>query len=122
MTLRSVPQQAPSPEANPPTDVYDCQRCGACCAGPQGWIDVDEALDDTPRRMCQDFFGRLRGYRMGAMKMVDGQCIALRKNPDGSCSCSIYSKRPTSCREFEPGSDGCLEARDKARESGATIP
>jgi Fe-S-cluster containining protein len=100
---------------------YDCQTCGACCHGPQGWVDVDEALDDTPKNLCQDFCGRTRGYRMGAITMVDGRCIALHTQSDGGCSCSIYKKRPTSCREFEPGSDGCLEARDKAREAGVPI-
>lgn len=100
---------------------YDCQGCGACCFGPQGWVDVDEALDDTPRKLCQDFCGPNRGYRMGAMIMVAGKCIALEKQPDGTWKCSIYKKRPTSCREFEPGSDACLEARDKLREAGVTI-
>lgn len=56
---------------------FDCQKCGACCFGEQGWVDVDEALDDTPRNLCQDFYGFTKGYRVGAMKMVEGRCIAL---------------------------------------------
>ena len=96
----------------------DCQACGACCFGAQGWVDVDEALDATPRKLCQDFAGRTRGYRMGAMTMVGGHCIALA-GALGACSCSIYAKRPTSCREFEPGSEACLEARCRA---GVHVP
>jgi Fe-S-cluster containining protein len=90
---------------------FDCQKCGACCHGPQGWVDVDEAMDDTPRKLCQDFYGWIKGYRTGAMKMVEGRCIALH-GESGCFSCSIYKKRPTSCREFEPGCDACLEARN----------
>lgn len=92
--------------------VFDCQKCGACCFGSQGWVDVDEALDDTPRKLCQDFYGHTRGYRMGAMKMVDGRCIALCGS-SGDFKCSIYKKRPTSCRDFEPGCDTCLEKRNE---------
>jgi hypothetical protein len=95
-----------------PDETYDCQTCGACCHGPQGWVDVDEALDDTPRKLCQDFTGQLRGYRMGALTMVDGHCIALEITGT-TRRCTIYKRRPTSCRDFEPGCDGCLEARDK---------
>lgn len=73
---------------------------------------MDEALDDTPRKLCQDFHGWARGYRTGHMKMVDGRCIALQGEP-GCFSCSIYKKRPTSCRDFEPGCDSCLEHRNK---------
>lgn len=90
---------------------FDCQKCGACCHGPQGWVDVDEAMDDTPCKLCQDFYGWTKGYRTGVMKMVEGRCIALHGEP-GAFACSIYKKRPASCREFEPGCDACLEARN----------
>ncbi|HCC62561.1 MAG TPA: YkgJ family cysteine cluster protein, partial [Pseudomonas sp.] len=38
----------------------------------------------------------------------DGWCAALDRD---SMRCTIYSWRPLICREFELGSDDCLEER-----------
>ena len=38
------------------------------------------------------------------------QCVALEGGLR-NCRCTIYDQRPTLCREFEAGSEDCLEAR-----------
>ncbi len=42
---------------------------------------------------------------------MGGRCVALRGVMGGAVRCSIYDRRPEICRQFEPGSGGCLEAR-----------
>lgn len=41
-------------------------------------------------------------------RLGDGWCAALDRD---SMRCTIYSRRPLICREFELGSDDCLEER-----------
>lgn len=41
---------------------------------------------------------------------VSGCCVALEGGLRG-CRCTIYGERPLLCREFEAGSEDCLEAR-----------
>jgi Fe-S-cluster containining protein len=38
-------------------------------------------------------------------------CAAFEGTPRSTCSCSIYETRPSACRQFEPGSQACREAR-----------
>ena len=85
---------------------YDCRKCGACCFGAHGWIDVDFAFDSTSENLVDQNF---RGD--GAwMLMKDGHCICL-KGEIGDCLCTIYEERPMSCREFKPGDGSCIEKR-----------
>jgi len=41
-------------------------------------------------------------------RLDDGWCAALDRD---SMRCTIYDRRPLICREFELGSDDCLEER-----------
>lgn len=50
----------------------------------------------TPTFMTEDF---------GAV------CRFLAGTPGRRVSCRIYKTRPTACREYPPGSNGCLAAR-----------
>lgn len=43
-----------------------------------------------------------------------GRCGALQGELRRNCSCAIYGQRPEVCREFEAGSEECLEARERA--------
>lgn len=42
---------------------------------------------------------------------ADGRCVALRGEIGKRVGCASYDRRPKACREFDPGSEGCLEAR-----------
>ena len=50
------------------------------------------------------------------MKTIDSRCIALDGKIGESVCCKVYNDRPNSCRNFEPGSDLCKEARKKVLE------
>ncbi|RMR57855.1 hypothetical protein ALP84_04252 [Pseudomonas cichorii] len=42
------------------------------------------------------------------LRLDDGWCAALDRN---TMMCTIYEKRPLICREFEEGSEECLNER-----------
>lgn len=93
--------------------VPDCRTCGACCVGLS--VDVYWS-DDVPLRMTRtdpEDSNRVemrhkRGRYIGA-----GPCIALKTNPDKTCVCSIYARRPFVCRDFAVGGARCLELRQE---------
>jgi Fe-S-cluster containining protein len=41
-------------------------------------------------------------------------CTALDGLVKEECSCGIYEARPRACREFAPGSEVCIAAREEA--------
>jgi Fe-S-cluster containining protein len=91
------------PEPNP------CISCGACCAhfrvsfyfgelagesddseDSGGWVPIELTSK------VNDFRAAMKGTELG-----NGRCIALRGEVGrAGVSCSIYDKRPTTCREF----------------------
>lgn len=94
-------------------DIYDCMKCGACCAYwpnipilPGEVKDIDEKLKIYLKPSPLD----PRGL---SLKSVEGsnRCIALEGQLGVSVKCSIYDIRPPVCRRFEPGSDLCKKAR-----------
>lgn len=101
-------------------EQFDCQSCAACCV--VGGEVVVSPEDPTPRHLTRSvrgligfaFYEAEDGHRRMA-RTNEGACVALRGN--GSCgySCRIYDRRPTNCREFEPGSRPCLAARSRAQ-------
>ena len=97
----------------------DCRSCGACCA-EAGTVVVRPEDKQVPRYLTRSVRRRIgfasyeadEGVRqMNAL--VGGRCQALRGEIGTDCKCSIYDRRPAVCREFEPGSDGCLAARER---------
>lgn len=92
----------------------DCQTCGACCHGDEGWVHVDAADDErvetSPALAAHVVLTRHGGYVKRSLRMVRGACAALTKTPTG-VTCSIYDVRPTVCRELESGSPACHAAR-----------
>lgn len=99
-----------------------CRACGACCASgvDDGYIaDLDEKDE---KRMGRERLKRMTvelgswhepHYATKSKENHQGLivCQALRGSVGGRCSCSIYTVRPTVCREFARGSRACLEAR-----------
>lgn len=98
-----------------PKEDLDCLLCGACCrTGTDGRILVPE----------QDL---VRWRRLERPDLVDATqpghfgLVGFATHPDGSCvhlgtpasdnACQIYEIRGTTCREFERGSEQCLEFR-----------
>lgn len=105
--------------------MFDCQKCGACCL-----VDAEHATNSTADQLLyvnltdEDLHRMPTGLRRRyaapeamryAMKVKgheDGfACAAFEGRVGGACSCCIYDDRPTVCREFNPGNEACLGAR-----------
>ena len=104
--------------------VYDCQLCGACCV-QQGLFDgtsyvyLDRQEAKRLRRMgltvVQGALGdSYLGCRSHAGAGGRPACVALEGKVGLRCGCSIYSERPSVCREFEVGEALCRAARERA--------
>lgn len=102
----------------------DCQKCGACCLAvawggktqPFAEVDLDEvkALEKALPGATVDVCRSGWAFEEPAVAMQvkpNGRCVALQGNVGRSVSCSVYGVRPAGCREFEPGSEKCLEIR-----------
>jgi hypothetical protein len=110
-----------------PAGLLDCQTCGACCASPwQGHGYVALSPEDVLRvRAAGAVTVTLRqGSAEEAGELVEklatrpdsvGRfvCAELNGAPGGACACRIYESRPRACRQLEPGSPGCFEARQR---------
>lgn len=86
-----------------------CMRCGACCACWRVGFPREEA-DDTPGGVVPVEFTVAVGKNRLAMKGTEGKhprCAALVGFVGTSVSCSLYEKRPSTCRGFS----GSWEAR-----------
>ncbi len=117
------------------TNEYDCQSCGACCSHffdehlsdlelpgicGKGLLIANKDVSRIPAKLVVIDIVRLHDTKVTLQeswlrgRRVTGrwQCRALKGTIGEKCSCSIYDVRPKLCREFEPGSQGCLVARD----------
>jgi len=97
------------PASNDHLIANPCLSCGACCAYFRVSFYCGEIADEDengsagmvpPELVTQ--VGPLRAAMKGT-EHGQGRCIALR-GEIGSCNvhCSIYERRPSPCREFEP--------------------
>jgi Fe-S-cluster containining protein len=102
---------------------YDCRACGACCHSPwtgDGYVrlyEVDlQRLRSTKLPVIQQVQGGDPGDvipKLGTrVDESDGRvCVAFEGRAGHTCGCTIYHRRPQACRQLEPGSAGCREAR-----------
>lgn len=92
------------------TTTLDCQRCGACCREAYHRVEVgprDPFLRTHPSLLEAT---TEEGRRAWILPRPHGRCRALAGEP-GAWSCSVYTDRPRTCRDFTVGSANCLEAR-----------
>lgn len=108
-----------------PAEEFDCQKCGACCAHfanedlsdigrrGRGIFIADDDTNGLPPSLVIEYGLTyavdkwLRARKVGE----HWQCKALTGQIGQSCSCSVYEKRPETCRKFEAGSMPCRTAR-----------
>jgi hypothetical protein len=110
-----------------PTAPLDCRTCGACCASPwrgHGYVALSPAdvlrvraagaVTVTLRQGGPAEVGELV-EKLATRRDWTGRflCAELAGAPGGACGCRIYEDRPLACRQLEPGSRGCLEARER---------
>ncbi len=104
-----------STDASP--QVTDCTACGACCV-EAGSVTVRPG-DDVPVRRTRSVRGRmgycrddyLDGIREMRTEEPGSRCSSLLGTLGVDVRCAIHARRPRTCREFEPGSEGCHAAR-----------
>jgi Fe-S-cluster containining protein len=104
----------------------DCQSCGACCMPDEaGDVYVDLAEDDVLRlspafrqRAVVDLRATTGDPWLSLRTKRDDEghcvCIALQGTIGARVSCSIYERRPDGCRDYQPGTTDCRQARRNA--------
>lgn len=107
-------------------NVHPCLSCGACCAFFRVSFHWSEADDATPQgvpvALTTDWNSTLR--LMKGTETKPPRCHALLGNPGERVACTIYSERPSPCREFTPSFENGVrnEACDKARAHYGLLP
>lgn len=96
-----------------------CTACGACCAAFRVDFDCSELASrmagGVPDALALPLVGHL--MRMRGSDDAQPRCVALSGEIGVQVACSIYSARPSPCRDFAPyaalgiGDDGCARAR-----------
>jgi Fe-S-cluster containining protein len=103
--------------------VHPCQSCGACCAFFRVsfyWREAEEAAEGriapVPQELTDNGTPMFRVMK-GTSDKHHVRCVALEGKVGSSVSCSIYTLRPTPCREFSASfEEGEHEPRcDQAR-------
>ena len=95
-------------------DTLDCKKCGACCASFRVDFSKNELQSQggqTPDGLAEVLSEQL--CRMRGTDYATPRCAALYGKVGGDIQCAIYEYRPAPCREFEAGSDACLQARHR---------
>lgn len=100
-------------EGQPDPNGAHCVSCGRCCHHGPHTVLLHESDE---QRLAPDVLHRLtllleRPPFFRFVKNDGERCGALDVSVPGRFPCSIYAERPNGCREVEPGSPCCLEAR-----------
>jgi len=86
----------------------DCQRCGACCFSPAPHFVRVTGADWTRLGADAERLAHFAGRGHEAfMRMRDGHCAALEVRGGAEFFCSIYERRPQTCRDLGRGSPEC---------------
>ena len=89
-----------------------CTVCGACCASFRVDFSVQELASQSgsvPDGLTVEVNSTT--CRMRGTDHTPPRCAALTGRIGERVACGIYEWRPNPCRELEPGSDACLQAR-----------
>ncbi|MCB9797712.1 MAG: YkgJ family cysteine cluster protein [Alphaproteobacteria bacterium] len=98
--------------------VHPCLSCGACCAAYRVsfyWAEADDGHGEVPVGLTVPISPHLRA--MAGTHRAPPRCVALMGDVGQRVACSIYAKRSSTCREFEPSWESGRHnpACDKAR-------
>lgn len=99
---------------------YDCLRCGACCTSKT----VPDGAAQLTLAEATDYFFTNDAVKPAIEFRNDHAVFKMMDRPDGckecwffagtvgvSSRCTIHAARPQSCRDYEPGSHACKQAR-----------
>lgn len=85
-----------------------CTACGACCATYRVSFYWAEA-EPLPAALTRPL-GRWYACMAGTER-PQPRCDALAGDIGGLVACTVYDRRPSPCRELQPGEDKCQRAR-----------
>ncbi|MTD39562.1 YkgJ family cysteine cluster protein [Erwinia sp. CPCC 100877] len=100
-------------------EMNPCITCGACCAYFRVsfyWAEADDGGGMVPTALTEQITPLLRAMRGTNQKSP--RCVALAGTPGKTTRCTIYSQRPSPCRESAcsgEGDGGTNEACERAR-------
>ena len=107
----ALPDRA-DPAATVATRGFDCRNCGACCAAFRVsfyWAEATVlALPDELVEQLSPWHACLAGSNSAAPR-----CRALQGEIGSRVCCTVYTRRPSPCRELQPGDDRCRRARQR---------
>lgn len=87
-----------------------CLSCGACCMTFRVsfyWAEADQlGLPPSLVEQVTPHLACLAGTNAAAPR-----CAALGTGHAGPMACGVYERRPSPCREVQPGDDKCARAR-----------
>ena len=92
------------------TAVNVCQQCGACCAFFRVsfyWAEASQR--GLPEALIEKVSDHL--VSMAGTNQPQPRCHALQGELGSEVTCSVYSARPSPCREVQPGDEKCNRAR-----------
>jgi uncharacterized protein len=103
------------------TQLHPCQRCGACCAAFRVAFYWAEAQPENADGVPESYTVQARPniLAMRGTEASNIRCIALQGKVGESVQCTIYSRRPSPCRdltasyEYGEHSAQCDRARAK---------
>lgn len=85
------------------SDDNICMACGACCAHYRVsfyWAEADDAPGGVvPVHLTETVSPHLRCMKGTSSKPA--RCVALEGEVGKLVACTIYSQRPSTCREFD---------------------
>ncbi len=90
--------------------AMDCMACAACCFDNRVLLEPAD-LERWRQANRPDLLKKTRPFHKRCrLPLLDHTraCVHLEK-----FSCTIYELRPNMCREFVPGSEHCLAAREQ---------
>lgn len=89
-----------------------CLRCGACCATYRVsfyWAEASQlGLPDSLIEKISPWHACMAGTGQS-----EPRCRALDGAIGQAVSCLVYPRRPSPCRELQPGEDKCNRARTR---------
>lgn len=94
-------------------ELFECQRCGRCCAGiglpydPNKILDITQYLDITIDQAIEKYYGQWTQDRKGWISedLKRKPCPFLMLDGEEKI-CEIYPVRPLGCRLYPFETDG----------------
>lgn len=109
------------PAQKPLPTVTGCDGCGVCCLhmgyptyiGMSGETPAERHWLSMPADLKAELLAQVAIYPAPPSGQLDGPCVWLDLE---TRRCRHHEHRPQVCRDFELGSQGCLDWRDVYRD------